>query len=78
MRDNGCQPTSLAFQRTCATLGIRQAFTSYGNPKGNADTERLVRTWKEELVSHRMERIAIHVLGSKASRRTDEIVKNVL
>jgi putative transposase len=31
-------------------LGIRQAFTSYSNPKGNADTERFLRTLKEELV----------------------------
>jgi len=30
-------------------LGITQAFTSYNNPKGNADTERLMRTLKEEL-----------------------------
>ena len=50
MADNGCQPTSLAFMRACAALGIRQAFTSYSNPKGNADTERLLRTLKEELV----------------------------
>jgi transposase InsO family protein len=44
MADNGCQPTSLAFVRACAALGIRQAFTSYNNPKGNADTERFLRT----------------------------------
>ena len=31
-------------------LGIKQAFTSYGNPKGNADTERSIRTLKEELL----------------------------
>jgi hypothetical protein len=24
-------------------MGIRQAFTSYSNPKGNADTERFLR-----------------------------------
>ena len=35
MSDNGCQPTSLAFMKACSTLGIRQAFTSYNNPKGN-------------------------------------------
>jgi transposase InsO family protein len=29
-------------------LGIHQAFTSYNNPKGNADTERVMRTLKEE------------------------------
>jgi putative transposase len=48
MSDNGCQPTSLAFMRACTTLEIQQAFTSYNNPKGNADTERLMRTLKEE------------------------------
>lgn len=50
MADNGCQPTALAFMRACAAMGIRQAFTSYSNPKGNADTERFLRTVKEELV----------------------------
>ena len=50
MADSGCQPTSLAFMRACAGLGIRQAFTSYSNPKGNADTERFLRTLKEELI----------------------------
>ena len=50
MADNGCQPTALAFMRACAAIGIRQAFTSYNNPKGNADTERFLRTLKEELV----------------------------
>jgi len=50
MSDNGCQPTSLAFMRACRTLGVDQAFTSYNNPKGNADTERSIRTMKEELL----------------------------
>jgi putative transposase len=49
MSDNGCQPSSLLFMGACKTLGIKQAFTSYCNPKGNADTERLMRTIKEEL-----------------------------
>ena len=31
-------------------MGINQAFTSYNNPKGNADTERTMRTLKEELL----------------------------
>jgi putative transposase len=48
MSDNGCQPTSSAFVEACSALGIHQAFTSYNNPKGNADTERLMRTLKEE------------------------------
>ena len=50
MSDNGCQPTSLSFIKVCSHLGIKQAFTSYNNPKGNADTERFMRTMKEELV----------------------------
>ena len=48
MSDNGCQPTSIAFMKDCGMLGIKQAFTSYNNPKGNADTERFMRTLKEE------------------------------
>ena len=47
--DNGCQPTSEYFMKTCNHLGIEQIFTSYCNPKGNADTERMMRTIKEEL-----------------------------
>ena len=50
MSDNGSQPTSLNFMRTCRCLDIQQAFTSYNNPKGNADTERVFRTMKEELL----------------------------
>jgi putative transposase len=48
--DNGCQPTSESFLRECRTLGVQQIFTSYDNPKGNADTERVIRTIKEDLV----------------------------
>lgn len=50
MSDNGCQPTSISFMKECSTLGIHQTFTSYNNPKGNADTERMMRTLKEELL----------------------------
>lgn len=50
MSDNGCQPTSESFMKSCHHLGIAQAFTSYNNPKGNADTERVMRTLKEELI----------------------------
>lgn len=50
MSDNGCQPTSTTFMRACGALGIQQAFTSYNNPKGNADTERVMRTLKEECI----------------------------
>jgi putative transposase len=48
MSDNGCQPASTAFMQACGLLGIHQAFTSYNNPTGNADTERVMRTLKEE------------------------------
>jgi putative transposase len=49
MSDNGSQPTSLRFMKACSELEIHQVFTSYNNPKGNADTERMIRTMKEEL-----------------------------
>jgi transposase InsO family protein len=42
--DNGSQPTATGFMAAMGTLGIEQVFTSYDNPKGNADTERLMRT----------------------------------
>lgn len=48
--DNGCQPTSIKFMQACSDLGIKQIFTSWNNPKGNADTERVMRTIKEDLV----------------------------
>lgn len=48
--DNGSQPTSRRFMRDCSLLGIKQIFTSYCNPKGNANTERVIRTMKEDLV----------------------------
>lgn len=50
MSDNGCQPTAISFMKACRDVGVKQAFTSYNNPKGNADTERFMRTLKEELV----------------------------
>lgn len=50
MAENGCQPTAVAFMQACRAMGITQAFTSYNNPKGNADTERMMRTMKEVLV----------------------------
>jgi transposase InsO family protein len=49
MSDNGSQPTSLSFMKACSNLDVEQVFTSYNNPKGNADTERMIRTMKEEL-----------------------------
>jgi putative transposase len=48
--DNGSQPTSVAFMRATGELGINQIFTSYNNPKGNADTERVIQTIKQELI----------------------------
>src|SRR5215510_9016172 len=51
MSDHGCQPNSLAFMRACTTVEIRQAFTSDNNPKGKVDTERCMRTLKEEYLS---------------------------
>ncbi len=50
MSDNGCQPTSKSFMKSCRDMEIKQAFTGYNNPKGNADTERFFRTMKEELL----------------------------
>jgi putative transposase len=49
MSGNGSQPTSLSFMKACSNLEVGQVFTSYNNPKGNADTERMIRTIKEEL-----------------------------
>jgi len=46
--DNGSQPTSVSFMRDTAELGIQQIFCSYDNPRGNAETERVIRTIKEE------------------------------
>ena len=48
--DNGCQPTSQRFMQSCSTLGIKQIFASWSNPKGNSDTERVMRTLKEDIV----------------------------
>lgn len=48
--DNGSQPASCSFMETMHLLDINQIFTSYDNPKGNADTERMIRTVKEEII----------------------------
>ena len=48
--DHGSQPAPTAFRGACEALGINQIFASYGNPKGNADTERMMRTIKEDLI----------------------------
>ncbi len=38
------------YENLCNTLGINHITTSYSNPKGNADTERFFRTFKEEII----------------------------
>ena len=48
MSDNGSQPTSQKFMKIAGKLGIQQTFTAYNNPKGNANTERWCRTFKED------------------------------
>lgn len=50
MSDNGSQPTSKKYETVLTTLGIHHVTTSFNNPKGNADTERFMRTFKEEAV----------------------------
>ena len=36
--------------RRTSELEITQIFTTYNNPKGNADTEKVIRTIKEEVI----------------------------
>lgn len=48
--DNGSQPTSRRYRKICELLDTEQIWTTYDNPKGNADTERLIRTIKEEAI----------------------------
>jgi transposase InsO family protein len=48
--DNGSQPTSKKYMQVCSALEIKQIFASYNNPKGNADTERVIRTIKEDFI----------------------------
>jgi putative transposase len=48
MSDHGRQPNSLAFMQACAPVEIHQAFTSDNNLKGEANTERCIRTLTEE------------------------------
>jgi transposase InsO family protein len=50
MSDNGSQPTSIRYEKELETLGIDHVTTSYSNPKGNADTERVFRTFKEDTI----------------------------
>ena len=34
----------------CSLAGIKQIFTTWSNPKGNADTERVIRRIKEDFI----------------------------
>ena len=34
----------------CSLAGIQQIFTTWSNPKGNADTERVIRRIKEDFI----------------------------
>jgi transposase InsO family protein len=36
--------------RAASVMEIKQIFASYSNPKGNADTERVMRTIKEDFI----------------------------
>ncbi len=77
MSDNGSQPTSLSFIKTCSNLAVEQVFTSFNNPKGNADTERMIRTMKEELFWLR-EWKSERVLSLKLDKWVDYYSRNYL
>lgn len=49
MSDHGSQPTSRSFMSFCKKHSIEQIFATFNNPKGNAETERVIRTIKEEV-----------------------------
>ena len=36
--------------QSCSTLSIKHIFTTWSNPKGNSNTERVMRTIKEDIV----------------------------
>jgi len=38
MSDKDSHFPSLSFMKVCSNLEVQQAFTSYNNPKGDADT----------------------------------------
>lgn len=50
MSDNGSQPTSGKYEKELEVLEISHVTTSYNNPKGNAETERVIRTIKEDAI----------------------------
>ena len=49
VRDSLKEPLYL-ISDNCRDLNIKQIFTSYNNPKGNTDTERVLKTLKEDLI----------------------------
>lgn len=46
--DNGCQPTSRAFQDALKTLEITPEWSGYNSPKQNAHVERVIGTLKAD------------------------------
>ena len=49
--NNSSQLTNTRKYKTyekCSILEINHVLTGYNNPKGNADTERMIKTMKEE------------------------------
>ncbi len=45
--DNGSRPTSVVFMPETPKLGINQILGSYDNPRGDAGTEQVMRTFNE-------------------------------
>ena len=50
MSDNDLQLTSCKYETNITLLGINHVTTSYSNPKGNSDTERFMRPFKEGII----------------------------
>jgi transposase InsO family protein len=46
--DHGSQPTASGFMAALSPVGIEPVFTRDDHPKGNAETERLMRTIQDE------------------------------
>lgn len=47
--------------KATSLMGIEQIFTSYNNPNGNTDTERVFRTLKEGIVWTRKYKSLLHI-----------------
>ena len=45
-----CRRLALEWKYVSVCVGIGHVTASYSNPKGNADTERVFRTFKEDVV----------------------------